>query len=110
MQKIWEPMVAQQLRSTYVAAAPVVHPDWTPELVGAEVQRLRRQYSIPRRPGRRWFVTWSGPRPQPREGHWIGRTYVPGAPRSGWRRWLYVRGLSFASKRRVWAFWVHVGR
>jgi len=55
-----------------------------------------------------WFVTYSGLRSSPRIGHWIGRAYATGAPRSGWRRWLYVRGLSFASKRRVWAFWVHI--
>ncbi|MGH3436856.1 MAG: hypothetical protein ACRDRN_10370 [Sciscionella sp.] len=59
---------------------------------------------------RRWFVTWSGPRTAPWQGHWIGRTYAARAPRTGWRKWLYVRGLSFASKRRIWGFWVHVGR
>lgn len=57
---------------------------------------------------RRWFVTYSGPRDEPGRGHWIGRAYGSGAPRCGWRKWLYVRGLSFATGRRVWAFWAHV--
>jgi hypothetical protein len=56
--------------------------------------------------GARWFVTYSGP--SPRSGKVIGRAYGVGAPASGWRRWLYVRGLSFESKTRLWAFWIHV--
>lgn len=48
-----------------------------------------------------YISTYSGPRGEPKMGHWIGRVYSNG------ERWSNIRGLSFASSQRIWFFCFH---